>query len=150
MNASNNTKTLKKVILAQFRSFDMNPKLRVVGASVCVGTSKFNFRIMHDPSGLYRMTYSTGMIGSNITGPLHTLVCFILKQFGVSYVYTLTSGTRHVLDKRSVKNLIAAGMVTERHLTNAILKEHEANIKASLKHAKEQGKRLGLFTAGYC
>jgi hypothetical protein len=143
-----NAKELKKIILARFRAYNMNPTLRVVGAWVDVGTSKYNFMIRFDTGFVYRMTYSTGITGSNVTGTMDTLVRFILKQFGVS-AYTGTISRLSTLDKRSVKNLIAAGMVTEQYLTNAILKEHEANVRASLKHAKEQGKRLGLCTAGY-
>lgn len=144
----NSSKELKKIILARFRSFDMNPRLRVVGGWVCVGTSKHNFMIRFDTGFVYRMTYSTGITGSNVIGTLDTLVHFILKQFGV-YMYVGTNRRIAMLDKRMVKNLIDAGMVTEQYLTNTILKEHEANVRASLKHAKDRGKRLGLCTAGY-
>lgn len=147
MNASNNAKTLKKVILAQFRSFDMNPKLRVVGDWVRIGTSKHGFMIRVD-GFVYRMTYSTGITGSNVTGTMDTLVLFILKQFGV-YPYGGTTRRLSMLDKRAVKNLIAAGMVTEQYLIRALIKESTLEIERLRKQARAEARRLGLCLSGY-
>jgi len=129
-------KMFRNKVRAWFHSYNLDPVLKVQGNTLRIG-NRFS---LHDlgNGNMYMLGNTDHTSTTRSTGTLDCLLRAIVGKF-----VCFTELPNH-LDKKAVRTLIAADMVTEKFLQQHLLKEYKAEVEHARKQMIQKSRRLGL------